>query len=424
MKKELQLEKLPYPKDSLSPIMSEDTIKYHRDKLAAGYVNRFNSGEGDSDFNEAGAFLHNIFFPQLKPPAGRNLPHGSSLQLIEDNFSSFDSFKDAIKSEAMKIQGSGWIYMDSKGSIKTIKNHQIKNGIVLLIDWWEHAWALDYQSDKAKYLDNIWKIINWDVVNDRINTSKKSLTLDKTSSIMDDLVKLADHLDSSGLVYHAMFVDEIIKEAAKAPFGYLAAFIDDTTKENIKKWWMKETKKPFLDNQLVHHMTIKFKPTLEEIEEAPLGDEVELKIDGWAADEKGQAIAVSGFRSSNEVPHITISTAEGVGAKYSNNLLGQGLHEIIGPTFKARIGFFRDSDKERIFSHEDLGVSTEKTLSKEASKKKTKPKRTPTKPELWSRAKAKAKAKYDVWPSAYAIGFALKEYKRMGGGWRGKKPVK
>ena len=42
--------------------MSEDTLKYHRDKLAAGYINRFNAEEGDSDFNEAGAFLHNLFF--------------------------------------------------------------------------------------------------------------------------------------------------------------------------------------------------------------------------------------------------------------------------------------------------------------------------------------------------------------------------
>ena len=58
--------------------------------------------------------------------------------------------------------------------IKTIKNHEVKNDIVLLVDWWEHAWALDYQSDKSKYLDNIWRIINQDIVNDRINIKKES----------------------------------------------------------------------------------------------------------------------------------------------------------------------------------------------------------------------------------------------------------
>jgi Fe-Mn family superoxide dismutase len=68
----------------------------------------------------------------------------------------------------MKIQGSGWVYLSTGGDIKTIKNHAVRTDIALLVDWWEHAWALDYQSDKEKYLDNIWKIINWDVVNNRL----------------------------------------------------------------------------------------------------------------------------------------------------------------------------------------------------------------------------------------------------------------
>jgi hypothetical protein len=42
----------------------------------------------------------------------------------------------------------------------------------------------------------------------------------------------------------------------------------------------------------------------------------------------------------------------------------------------------------------------------------------PTNPELWSRAKAAAKSKYDVYPSAYANGFAAKWYKERGGNWK------
>ena len=67
----------------------------------------------------------------------------------------------------MKVQGSGWVYLARDGKIKTIKNHEIKMDIVLLIDWWEHAWALDYQADKKKYLARQWKIINWDVISAR-----------------------------------------------------------------------------------------------------------------------------------------------------------------------------------------------------------------------------------------------------------------
>lgn len=170
----LSLEKINYDYKDLSPVMSEDTLRYHRDKLAAGYIKRFNAGEGDSIFNEAGAFLHNLFFPQLRPPKGSNKPFGSSLSFIEDNYDSFDSFKKEFTKVAMSIQGSGWVYLAKDGKIKIIKNHQIKKDIVLIVDWWEHAWALDYQSEKSKYLKNIWKIINWAVINDRINLTKSS----------------------------------------------------------------------------------------------------------------------------------------------------------------------------------------------------------------------------------------------------------
>jgi len=42
----------------------------------------------------------------------------------------------------------------------------------------------------------------------------------------------------------------------------------------------------------------------------------------------------------------------------------------------------------------------------------------PNNPSLWSKAKAEAKAKYKVYPSAYANGYAAKRYKEMGGTWQ------
>ena len=170
--KVLELNKLPYSRSALAPVMSQATIDYHYGKLARGYVDRYNKGEGDKTFNEAGAFLHNIFFPQLQPPKNTNHPKGASLALIDRRYGSFKDFKEKMKVEAMKIQGSGWIYMARNGEIKTIKNHQIKNDIALLIDWWEHAWAKDYGADKSKYFDRIWRTINWDKVNTRIYSGK------------------------------------------------------------------------------------------------------------------------------------------------------------------------------------------------------------------------------------------------------------
>ena len=54
-------------------------------------------------------------------------------------------------------------------------------------------------------------------------------------------------------------------------------------------------------------------------------------------------------------------------------------------------------------------VATEETISE---------KNVPTKPALWAKYKAQAKAKFDVYPSAYANGWASKMYKKAGGGWK------
>ena len=167
-KEKLTLAKLPYAKNALAPVMSKKTLDYHYSGLAKAYVDKFNSGEGDAKFNEAGAFLHNIFFPQLQAPTSGNKPSGVSLELINDKYGSFDKFKEEFTNTAMGIQGSGWIYMTKSGTIKIIKNHAIRTDIAMLVDWWEHAWVLDYQSDKEKYLNNIWKIIDWDVISKRI----------------------------------------------------------------------------------------------------------------------------------------------------------------------------------------------------------------------------------------------------------------
>jgi Fe-Mn family superoxide dismutase len=169
--KTLELLPLTYKKDDLDPAVSEDTINYHYGKLAKSYVTRFNDGEGDADFNEAGAFLHNILFQQYTTPTNGNEPTGSASEFIVKHWKTFKKFQEEFSKVAMGIQGSGWVYLADDGKIKTIVNHEIKQDIVLLIDWWEHAWALDYQSDKKKYLQNQWKIINWNLISSRIGLS-------------------------------------------------------------------------------------------------------------------------------------------------------------------------------------------------------------------------------------------------------------
>jgi Fe-Mn family superoxide dismutase len=166
-RQDLEQIKLPYKTSALAPVMSKGTVDYHYGKLYRGYVERYNKGEGDSTFNEAGAYLHSILFSQFAAPSSRQ-PSGAILGLIKVNHKDFADFKEAIKTEAMKLQGSGWIYLSKSGQIKTIKNHQKRTDIALLIDMWEHSYQIDYQNKKDRYIDNIWRIMDWDAINRRL----------------------------------------------------------------------------------------------------------------------------------------------------------------------------------------------------------------------------------------------------------------
>jgi len=71
-----------------------------------------------------------------------------------------------------------------------------------------------------------------------------------------------------------------------------------------------------------------------------------------------------------------------------------------------------DDKKDDFFNAVDKGYNaTNESLQLDE-------KNVPTNPELWSRAKAAAKRKFDVYPSAYANGWAAKWYKKHGGDWR------
>jgi Fe-Mn family superoxide dismutase len=165
--KKLERVKLHYSKSALNPVMSSTLLELHYDKLYKGYVDRFNRGEGDPQFNEAGAYLHGLFFSQFKTPQSQ-APRGAILSLIERQHKSFVDFKKVFKEIALKMQGSGWVYLSRSGQIKTIHNHTKRSDIVLIIDMWEHAYQNDYGSNKSKYIDNFWRIIDWAAINHRI----------------------------------------------------------------------------------------------------------------------------------------------------------------------------------------------------------------------------------------------------------------
>jgi len=164
---DIEIVALNFTEGEVSPVMSNDTVELHYGKLAHGYAERYNKKEGDLEFNYAGVFLHNTLFTQYREVRTNNKPNGPMKTFIDKHFGNYETLKQEIEDTALSIQGSGWVYLAENGTLKTIKNHEVRNDILLLIDFWEHAWILDYGSDKKKYLDAYWKIINWNVINTR-----------------------------------------------------------------------------------------------------------------------------------------------------------------------------------------------------------------------------------------------------------------
>lgn len=124
------------------------------------------------------------------------------------------------------------------------------------------------------------------------------------------------------------------KLSAKKP-AYYGVFLIPESREKLLSWWNDAVGQPLLEKPFAHHMTVKFKPTDEDVAKfAPMiGKEVQLKVIGFAANEKGQAVKVESqdIESANANPHITISCAGNVTPVYSNELLSVESKNIDGP---------------------------------------------------------------------------------------------
>jgi hypothetical protein len=111
---------------------------------------------------------------------------------------------------------------------------------------------------------------------------------------------------------------------------FVAVVLDDPAHKSLLSWWEQELG-PVLSKTFAHHMTVKFKPTAEEVADfAFLGKPVTLQVVGWAANEHVQAVVVEGHGSANEVSHVTVAT-DGTPPFKSNELLDQGFTRTRGP---------------------------------------------------------------------------------------------
>jgi len=91
-----------------------------------------------------------------------------------DSHETFSSFYNKFINEGIKHFGSGWlwlIFVNNKLDIITTHDAIIPytEQILGVIDLWEHSYYLDYESERKKYLENMFKMINWTKIYSKIS---------------------------------------------------------------------------------------------------------------------------------------------------------------------------------------------------------------------------------------------------------------
>ena len=188
---------LPYEYGDLSPVLGEEAVREHYDFHYSNYTKGLNEAylkygikkklmtilknisEYPKEFRENGGgyINHSIFFQSLKPISSEfnEIPESLQSLMIRD-FGSVDEFMNYFIGMGKRVFGSGWVWWclepNGRTSIVTTKNQDTPyaEGLypLLGIDVWEHSYYLDYKGDRLKYLNEIFRIINWDFVIFRI----------------------------------------------------------------------------------------------------------------------------------------------------------------------------------------------------------------------------------------------------------------
>lgn len=197
---EFLLTKLPEGYEEFAPSIGVLTMENHYSKHYLTYTNKLNKLVSEDQTlvdigiidllkkldinnadlrNNAGAYYnHTLFFENLIAKS-TGQPKDTLAAAITKDFGSFELFKTQFTDAAEEQFGSGWAWLivDKTGKllITTTPNQdnplmpkQVVSGTPILnLDVWEHAYYLDYQYKRRRYIDAFFKIINWKKVGER-----------------------------------------------------------------------------------------------------------------------------------------------------------------------------------------------------------------------------------------------------------------
>ncbi len=183
------LPELPFPKDSMKSVISEETFDYHYGKHHAAYVNNLNnliqgtqfenlsleeiikSSQGGIFNNSAQVWNHTFFWNSMSPNGG-GAPVGTVAEEINKYFGSFEEFKAKFSQSAATLFGAGWTWLvkNPDSSLEIIQTSNAGTPLttdkkpLLTLDVWEHAYYIDYRNLRPKFIEKFWDIVNWDNV--------------------------------------------------------------------------------------------------------------------------------------------------------------------------------------------------------------------------------------------------------------------
>ncbi len=196
---------LPYAYNALEPVIDAQTMELHYSKHASAYSKNVkeaavaegvDTGKPIEDVlakiskyspkmrnNAGGHYNHELFWKSMTANgSGKPAASGKLAFAIDTYFNSFDAFKAQFGDAAKNRFGSGWAWLiatpDKKLKIISTPNQDnplmdiaTDKGFPLLgLDVWEHAYYLHYQNRRPEYIENWWKVVNWDFVEQRFGS--------------------------------------------------------------------------------------------------------------------------------------------------------------------------------------------------------------------------------------------------------------
>jgi Fe-Mn family superoxide dismutase len=119
-----------------------------------------------------GVKLHELYFQNMT--CGDNVPYGTVLSAITNQFSSYDNFVSYLINVGLSMRGWAVLSIDSiDNKLHLIGSDLHDTGAVwlsypiLVMDVYEHAYFMDFGTDRKKYISTFIHNINWKVLNNR-----------------------------------------------------------------------------------------------------------------------------------------------------------------------------------------------------------------------------------------------------------------